>query len=100
MLDFDTRTMLKADSASAAASAPRTDPTPRKELSAAAIKVAERPIVTGYSPIVLAGTVVAAAPPLLALPTTFAVYTAETPRDMAMAEPARTAFRSRAPPRS
>jgi hypothetical protein len=51
--------------------------------------------------IVLAGAVVAAAPPPpLTLPTTFAIYIAETPRDMAMAETARTAFRSRAPPRS
>jgi Undecaprenyl-phosphate glucose phosphotransferase len=57
MLDFDARSVLRADSASAAASGPRTAPSPRKELSAAAIKVAGQPLVRGYSPIVLAGTV-------------------------------------------
>lgn len=50
--------------------------------------------------IVLAGTVVAAAPPSLALPATFAIHTADTPRDKATVEASRTAFRSRAPPRS
>ena len=50
--------------------------------------------------IVLAGTVIAAAPPPLALPATFAIRAADTQRDMAAAGTGRTAFRSRAPPRS
>src|SRR5262245_59313344 len=58
MVEFDTRRILRADTASAAASpssAARRDES--RPLSPAALAVVAQPIAAGYSPIVVAGTV-------------------------------------------
>jgi Undecaprenyl-phosphate glucose phosphotransferase len=56
MLEFDTRKMMSAASAAAAATVGR-HPAAARSLSPAALSVAAQPIVAGWSPIVLAGFV-------------------------------------------
>jgi Undecaprenyl-phosphate glucose phosphotransferase len=56
MLNFDARSVMSADSVAARAK-PAGAPSRSTELTAAALKAAEQPTVSAYSPIVLAGTV-------------------------------------------
>jgi Undecaprenyl-phosphate glucose phosphotransferase len=57
MVEFDTRRILRADTASAASSGAAARRDEARALSPAALAVVAEPIATGYSPIVVAGTV-------------------------------------------